>query len=167
DRDVDVQAERVVAPDDIPEDLVVPAVVRGVDDALLLPRAPRVRAGRGETDPDRVRELEQLGAPLPQPRRSLVEGVATAGADLDLGGDQLADEVVLERGALGRRLELLEAVREVESLGFEDRELLLDGKGEILRGLELLAREGNLLLRAEALGGSHGRTTLEGGSRGA
>src|SRR6478752_7536596 len=51
DADVDVLAERVVAPDDIAEHLVVEAVVRRVDDPLLLPRAPRVRAGRGEGDP--------------------------------------------------------------------------------------------------------------------
>src|SRR5262249_32040133 len=45
DRHVYVEAEAVVAPDDVLEDLVVPPVVRSVDDPLVLPRAPRVRAG--------------------------------------------------------------------------------------------------------------------------
>src|SRR5215217_4576253 len=38
DGDVEVLAEAVVAPDDVAQDLVVPAVVRRVDDPLLLPR---------------------------------------------------------------------------------------------------------------------------------
>ena len=97
DRDVDVEAEAVVAPDDVAQDLVVAAVVRRVDDPLLLPGAPRVRAGRCERDAGLVGELVQLLAPLADSRRHLVEGVAAAGADLDLGGDQLADEVLLER----------------------------------------------------------------------
>ena len=51
DPDVDVEAERVVAPDDVAEELVVAAVVRRVDDPLLLPRAPRMRSCRGEPIP--------------------------------------------------------------------------------------------------------------------
>ena len=39
DADVDVDPEAVVAPDDVAEELVVPPVVRRVDDPLLLPRA--------------------------------------------------------------------------------------------------------------------------------
>ena len=100
--DVDVEAEGVVPPDDVAEQLVVPAVVRRVDDPLLLPRAPRVRAGRAERDPEPVRELGQLGAPLAQRLRRLGEALAAAGLDLDLGRDQLADEMRLELGAARR-----------------------------------------------------------------
>ena len=73
DRHVDVEAEAVVAPDDVAQELVVAAVVRGVDDPLLLPRAPGMRAGRAEGDADRARQLGQLRAALAQPRRGLVE----------------------------------------------------------------------------------------------
>src|SRR5262249_11933904 len=113
-----------------------------------------------QADADRVREPEQLRAALPEPRGHLVEGVAAAGADLDLGGDQLADEVLLQRRPLRRGLQLLEAVREVQRLRVQDGEFLLDGDREIGRGLELLAREGDLFLGAEALGVSHGAATL-------
>ena len=41
DADVDVQAEGVVPPDDVAQELVVAAVVRRVDDPLVLPAAPR------------------------------------------------------------------------------------------------------------------------------
>ena len=40
--------------------------------------------------------------------------------------------------------------------GIEDRELLLDRKREVLRLLVLLTSGAELLLRAEALGVSHG-----------
>src|SRR5438270_74847 len=61
---VDVEPEAVVPPDDVAEELVVPAVVRRVDDPLVLPAAPRVRAGRAEQGADRVGELPELRAPL-------------------------------------------------------------------------------------------------------
>ena len=73
------------------------------------------------------------------------------GADLDLGRDELADEVLLERRAARGRLDVLEAVREVERLRVEDRELLLDRDREVGRGLELLARLRDQLVRREAL----------------
>src|SRR5207248_5412381 len=75
DADVYVDAERVVAPDDVAEDLVVAAVVRRVDDSLLLPRAPGMRAGCGEGDPARVREPAKLPATLADEGRSLGERV--------------------------------------------------------------------------------------------
>jgi len=121
--------------------------VRRVDDPLLLPRAPGVRAGRGERDSDLVGELVELPATLAEPRRGLLEGVGAAGADLHLGGDQLADQVLLERCPLRGRLQVFEAIRQVQRLGIEDGELLLDRDGEVLRGFELLAREGELLGR--------------------
>src|SRR6266545_5320166 len=42
DADVDVDAEAVVAPDDVAEDLVISPVVGRVDDPLVLPGAPRM-----------------------------------------------------------------------------------------------------------------------------
>ena len=51
--------------------------------------------------------------------------------DLDLGGDQLADEVRLEHGAQRSRLHVLEPVDEAERRRIEQRELLLDGDGEV------------------------------------
>ena len=38
-------------------ELVPHAVVRGIDDPLLLPRAPRVRTGRAEREAEPLREL--------------------------------------------------------------------------------------------------------------
>ena len=48
--DVDVQREGVVAPGDVLEPLLDPAVVLGVDDLLLAVVGPRMRAGRPERD---------------------------------------------------------------------------------------------------------------------
>ncbi len=111
DRDVDVEAERVVAPDDVAEQLVAHPVVRRVDDPLLLPRAPRVRAGRAEREAEAVGELAELGTALGDERDRVGEGLAAARPDLDLGRDQLTDEMRLELGALRGCLQLLEAVR--------------------------------------------------------
>ena len=155
--DVDVDPEAVVLPDDVAEQLVVAAVVRRVDDPLLLPRAPRVRARGAERDPEPVGERGELGAPLADRLRRLGEALAEAGLHLDLRGDQLADEVRLEVGALGRRLDVFEAVHQRERAGVEQGELLLDRDREVARGLELLACEAELLFRAEALCVSHGR----------
>ena len=60
--------------------------------------------------PSDVRELVQLRAPLAHLRGASAKRLAAAGAHLDLGGDQLADEVLLERRALRGSLQLLEAV---------------------------------------------------------
>jgi hypothetical protein len=119
-----------------------------------------VRPGRAERDPEPLREGVKLLAPLADTRRALVEGVAAARADLDLRGDQLAHEVVFQLGAPGRGLEVLEPVDERQRLGVEDRELLLDGHGEVARRLELLVREPDLLVRRKPLGVSHRRSTL-------
>src|SRR6266498_4012936 len=152
DRDVDVHPEAVVAPDDVAQELVVAAVMRRVDDALLLPGAPGMRPGGGERDADRLGELEELRPPLSQPGRGLVEVLAAARADLDLRGDQLANEVLLERRPGGGRLELLEPVRQRQRRRIEDRELLLDREREVARLLVPLAGGADLLLRAQALG---------------
>ncbi len=130
------KAEGVVSPHDVAEELVVAAVVRRVDDALLLPRAPRVRAGGREPDAERVDEAAQLDAPLADLLRRLGERVAPARAHLDLGGDQLSDEVRLEVGALRGVPHVLEAVEQVERRRIEQRELLLDRDREVGNGLE-------------------------------
>src|SRR5205085_5439488 len=96
DRHVDVEAEARVPPDDVLEDLVVPRVVRRVDAPLVLPATPGMRARAAEADPELAHELRELGTPLAHPGRDLRERLAAAGLDLDLGRDQLADEVLLE-----------------------------------------------------------------------
>jgi hypothetical protein len=72
--------------------------------------------------------------------RRLGEALATAGADLDLGCDQLADEMRLELGRLRRGVHLLEPVDERERLGIEEGELLLDRDGEV--GAAVVGRAG-------------------------
>ena len=59
--------------------------------------------------------------------------------------------MLLERRPASRRLDVLEPIGEVERLGVEDGELLLDRDGEVGRGLELLACERDELVRGEAL----------------
>ena len=96
-------------------------------------------AGRAERDPERLGELVQLRAPLAHPGGRFGEVLAAARSNLDLRRDQLADEVLLERGSLRGRLQLLEAVRQLERLWIEDRELLLDRDREV-RGRSRTAR---------------------------
>ena len=160
DRDVDVQPERVVAPDDVAQELVVSPVVRRVDDALLLPVRPGVRAGSAEEKTHRLDERLQLRAPLRHSGGDIGERLLLPGSHLHLGGDQLAHEMLLERGSARRGLDVLEAVREVERLGIDDRELLLDGNREIRRRLELRARPRDQLVGRDALFVSHRRTTV-------
>ena len=81
--------------------------------------------------------------------------------DLDLGGDQLADEVRLERRVLRRGVDLLEAVDEVERLGIEERELLFDRDGEVLGRLEALVRVGEDLLVPPWIRFAHGAGRLD------
>ena len=83
------------------------------------------------------------------------EALATSGLDLDLGRDQLADEVRLERRALRRGLHVLETVDERERAGGEQGELRRDRAGEVVPLLEPLARETELLVRAQALSVTH------------
>ena len=56
-----------------------------------------------------------------------------------------------ERRPPGRRLNLLETVREVQRLRIKERELLLDRDREVRRVLELRPRLGDLLLRRQPL----------------
>ena len=157
DRDVRVDTEAVVPPDDVAEDLVVPPVVGRVDDPLVLPAAPRVRSRRGELHADLVREAHELRAAVRRLRRRLGEGVAPAGAHLDLGRDQLADEIVRERAGQRSGLQLLEPIRQLERLGIEHRELLLDGEGEVGAAVERVACVRQQLLPRDALLVAHSR----------
>ena len=158
---VHVQPEGVVTPDDVAEELVVSAVVRRVDDALLLPVRPRVGPGGAEEETHRLDERLKLRAPLRHGRGHVRERLLPARADLDLGGDELADEVLGERRLRGCRLDLLEAVRQIERLRVDERELLLDGRREVGRVLELLARERDLLVGRKPLLVAHGGTNLD------
>ena len=115
-------------------------------------------AGAAEPNSEPVRESAELRPPLGDARDDLGEGVTPARPDLDFRGDQLTDEMLLELGALGESLELLEAVRQRERLRVEDRELLLDGDGEVLRRFELLTR----LLQQDAVVVSHPGSLLKG-----
>src|SRR2546430_7343572 len=58
--DVDVESERVVSPDDVAEQLVVSPVVRRVDDPLVLPVRPRMRAGGTQGQLQRLDQPRQL-----------------------------------------------------------------------------------------------------------
>src|SRR5205814_7083371 len=145
---------------DVAEHFVIEAVVRRVDDPLLLPRTPGVRTGRGERDSARLRKRAKLLPPLAEERGRVGERTTAAGADLDLRRDQLAHEVRLELRSLRCLLELLEAVDEAERLGIDERKLLLDGHREIGNGLERLAREREHLLVAELLPLAHRRSLL-------
>ena len=153
--------EAVVAPDDVPEDLVVPRVVRRVDDALVLPAAPRMSPRRRDRNVALRDELLQLVAALDHRVGDLREIVAASGLDLDLGRDQLADEMVVELGAGRRGLHLLEPVRQLERLGIEQRELLLDRDGEVPPLLERLASRSDLLVRAQTLRVAHAASLNE------
>ena len=64
--------------------------------------------------------------------------------------------MLLEGRPARRRLDVLEAVRQVERLGIEDRELLLDGDREVGRRLEPSARLRDQLVRRDALFVAHG-----------
>src|SRR5207248_9240008 len=96
DTDVHVQAERVVAPDDVAEDLVVAVVVRRVDDPLVLPAAPRMCAAGREPDVDLRGDRPQLRTALAHQRVRLRERLAATRPHLDLRSDQLADEVLFD-----------------------------------------------------------------------
>ncbi len=79
------------------------------------------------------------------------ERLAPPGTHFDLGRDQLSDEMLLERRPLRRGVHVLEAVRQLERLGIEDRELLLHRDGEVGAALVGVVGGANLLVRSEAL----------------
>jgi hypothetical protein len=96
-----------------------------------------------------------LNTTLADPFGRLGKALAAAGSHLDLGSDQLADQVLLERRSLGRCLELVEPVRERERFGIEYGELLFDGEREVGAVLVRLARRADLFVRGERLGIAH------------
>ena len=59
--------------------------------------------------------------------------------------------MLLQSRSASRGLDVLEPICEIERVGVENGELLLDRDGEVGRGLELLARERDELVRGEAL----------------
>src|SRR5207248_4854800 len=110
-----------------------------------------VRAGAAAREPVLARERLQHGAAVAHLRRRLAEGLATAGTHLDLGRDQLPDQMRLELRPLRRRLDVLEAVDERERLRVEQRELLLDREREIRPAVVRLARRRQQLVVADLL----------------
>ena len=105
----------------------------GLDDALLAVVGPRVRGRGAESDTPTLGEGEQLAAQLALARDRIGEVRAAAGDDLDLGGDELAGEVLVQRRrALGSAVtQLLEALCQVEALRLEDGELLLEPDSQV------------------------------------
>jgi hypothetical protein len=141
---VDVERERVVAPGHVPQAVRHAVVVLGVDDLLLLPGAPRVRAGGGQQHAAVGGQAEQPRARLALALRRLGEALALARADLDLRLDQLSGNGFGQHGVRRRRLlQLVEPLVERQRLRVEDRELLLDSDREVRRGLERLMDAGH------------------------
>src|SRR5687768_12547856 len=100
-----------------------------------------MRAPGCERKAHAVGEGEQALSVLGLHVRRVREVLPPAGADLDLRVDQLTrrrdrEQIVLAAGLDHRR----EFVRELERIGVEDRELLLEPDGEILGGFEDLPR---------------------------
>src|SRR5207237_6986875 len=115
--DVHVDPEAVVSPDDVAQDLVVQPVMRSVDDALVLPAAPRMRAGGSDCDAVRIDERPELSPALGHAVGCHGEGLAAPRLDLDLGGDELADEMLVELGSRGGFLQLFETPGQLERVG--------------------------------------------------
>ena len=104
-------------------------------------RREEVQRALGLTGPDtQWTAVEELPAPLRHGGRRLRERLAAPRAHLDLGRDQLTDEIGLERRADRSGREFLEAVDETERLGVEDRELLLHRDREVAARIEPLPR---------------------------
>ena len=130
--DVDVEAEGVVAPDDVAQELVVAPVVRRVDDPLLLPRAPRVRAGGAERDARAASASSKscarrspIGAPPPRRSRSGPCGPRPRRRSARRRGAPRARVPCAAACSSSKRL------ASVERLGVEERELLLDREREV------------------------------------
>jgi hypothetical protein len=97
-----------------------------------------VRAGRAQRDPARRHEREQPHSHVALARDRVVEVLAPAGADLDLGRDQLACDRLRQHAVLRDRgvAQFLEPRHELERPAVEDGELLLDADGEVGRRRE-------------------------------
>jgi hypothetical protein len=113
------------------------AVVRRVDDPLVEVVGPRMGAGGGEAETHPLGEGEEPAAAVALQGDRLREPLGAAGADLDLGVDQLAGRRLGEHLVpLAGSVEVLEAVLELERLRVDDRELLLEPDSEVRRALE-------------------------------
>ena len=157
DADVDVKAERVVLPDDVAEELVVAAVVRRVDDPLVLPVRPRMRARwRRASSPSGSTR------PASSARRSAI--VAGTSAKVSTRPVLISTSEAIssparcrsDRRPGGRRLHVLEPVDEVERDRVEQRELLLHRDREVGACIEALARLAKELIGGNALFVTHG-----------
>ena len=120
-----------------------------------------MRPGGAEREVELSRQFEQLSPPLHHDRGRVGKRLAAACADLHLGGDQLADEMLFDLRALRGRLKILEAVDEAEAARIEDRELLLDRDREVLARVEALASGADLFLGTELLGLTHAAKVSE------
>ena len=115
-----------------------------------------MRARRAEREPERLDDGGELVPALGDQPRHVGEAVDPTRLDLHLGGDQLAGEVRLGRGAARRLPHVLEPVDEVEARGVEQSELLLHRDRQIVRRLEALARLPQQLVVAHLLLFTHG-----------
>jgi hypothetical protein len=83
--------------------------------------------------PQSADRLEQARPPLALALGRLGEGLRAAGADLDLGGDQLPRRRFRQHLVpLAGGEDVLEAVLQLQRLRVEDRELLLEPDREVL-----------------------------------
>src|SRR5713226_3797313 len=125
--------------------------MRRVDDALVLPAAPGMSAGRREPDSEAVGQLPELRSPFGHSLGRFGEVRATSRLDLDLRRDQLADEVLVELRSRRPSLQLLEPIRQLERVRIEQRELFLHGDREVTSVLESIACRADLLLGSMSL----------------
>ena len=112
--------------------------------------------GRAERQALLGGEREQAAAALVLAVERVGEVLPAAGADLDLGGDQLAGDrvgqhVVLRCRGLAARSN---AFDQSSGARVEQRELLLEADREVGRGLEDLLRGAGVEALGRALGGS-------------
>ncbi len=119
--DVDVHGEGVVAPRDVLQALLHAAVVLGVDDPLLAVVRPRVGPGGAQRHAVLLGEREQPAAVLALAGERVVEVRAGAGDDLDLAGDQLAGDVLVQQrvARAGGVAELFEAGHHLQRRGVQ------------------------------------------------
>ena len=134
DRDVHVEAEAVVAPDDVPEDLVVAAVVRRVDDPLVLPAGSTGACrSRPSATPERVGELVAAARAARRCRAAASSNVSqrpvrTSTSEAISSPTRCSSSAVPCAAACSSSKRFVQ----VERLGVEDGELLLDREREVL-----------------------------------
>src|SRR2546429_7024188 len=110
-----------------------------------------MRSDRREGDAERIDERTELRTTLTDALHAVCERFAAACAHLDLGRDQLADEMRLDVGPDRGLLHILEPADETERGWIEERELLLHRDGEVGNLLERGLRGGQQLSVADLL----------------